>query len=169
MTTAIETLEQEYERLMTERGKIQSAARVGGGLTPELREALRPLRTRLAEIVAIPPAGYVTPKAVVDLVDFARAHGWLAQVQWTPPGSDSEPSLLVQVGRLLGAEEAAEHRSDTYLYQLTWHSRGCPPGKVRRFGSGLVKTPDQPQWCDAPSVKAIRAVIEQNPGREVAS
>lgn len=163
MTTTVETPEQEYGRLTTEGGEIQSAARAKGELTPELREALRPIRARLSEITTIPPAGYATPKAVTDLVDFARAHGWLARVQWTPPGWEGEPFLQVQVGRKLSVEEAAECRSDDYLFQLTWHSRGCPPGRVTRFRSGLARTPDRPQWYDAPSVKGIRAVIEQNP------
>lgn len=164
MTTATtETLEQEYDRLMATHGAIRSAARAVGGMNPELRQQLRPIRARLAEIDATPPVGYQTPKAVTDLVDHAKSHGWLAQVQWTPPGQQSEPSLRVQVGRKLTATEAAECRSDTYLYQLTWNSRDCPAGKVKRFGTGLAQTPDQPQWHTAPSMKVIRAVIEQHP------
>lgn len=165
MTTEAQekALRQEYDRLYDEHGDLQAQGRKDGRLDPEAAERYRQVKTRLREILATPPAGYQLPKPAADLVAHAEAHGWLALVQWTPPCWHSEPHVEVQVGRKLTADEAAEHRSDTFVYQLTWHSRDCAPGGLRRFGRILARTPDRPGWHDAPSIKAIRAAIEASP------
>ncbi|MGW0312072.1 hypothetical protein [Streptomyces flavidovirens] len=165
-TVTMETLEQEYTRLTDERAAIKTAARKAGAMTPEGSEALRSIGRRLKEIAAIPPQGYALPKAIEDLVAHAETHGWVSLIQWPAPGDEGKPFVTVQVGR---KTTDAESRGDAWHYQLTWHSRDCAPGKVKRFGSGLAKTPDAPQWHNAPSMKAIRAVIEQHPVSEAAS
>lgn len=113
---------------------------------------------------AKPPEGYELPSVAAGLVDFAKAHGWATLVRWTYDHSDPpEPFVHVEVGRKLTDDEAKAYRSNLFHYQLTWHSRDCAPGRLRRFGAGLAKTPDNPQWCDAPSVKRIREVIHASP------
>ncbi|MFD1832429.1 hypothetical protein ACFSJS_22680 [Streptomyces desertarenae] len=158
-----ETLRQEYERLCDAQAAVESIARRGGEIAPEIRQQYTATAARLREILAVPPDGYTLPRAAADLVAHAAAHGWQTLVQWTPPGWDGEPYVRVQVGRRLTAEEAADHPAGVYLYELTWHSRDCPPGRLRRFGSGLARTPDRPAAHGAPSVRAIRAVIAAHP------
>jgi hypothetical protein len=131
--------------------------------TEEQREELRSLQASMDELLAAPPAGYTVPKAVTDLLAHAKAHGWLARASWTPPNYEGEPFLRVEVGRLVTDEEREEYRGDRWMYSLTWHSRDCAPGKVKRFGQGTAVTPDDPATHYAPSVKAIRAVIADNP------
>lgn len=148
-TAIVETLEQEYNRLASERTS----------------EAVR----RVREIVAIPPQGYQLPKSAADLIAHAEAHGWMSLVQWTPPGYEGEPFVTVQVGRRLVEGEMPDARGSKWIYKLTWHSRDCAAGKVRLFGCGHSVTPDHPAGTDAPSVKSIRATIEQHPAPEVES
>lgn len=169
MSTATETLEQEYDRLLGERGELGARLRKSEGGPTEDREQLRRVARRIREIVAIPPAGYELPKLAVDLVAHAEAHGWLSLVEWTPPDYEGEPYVSVQVGRQLAEGELPDEPGRKWIYQLTWHSRDCAPGKVRRFRAGLARTPDRPMPHDGPSVKAIRAVIEQHPKPGAAS
>ncbi|MFE0101226.1 hypothetical protein [Streptomyces sp. NPDC059009] len=110
-----------------------------------------------------PPDGYTTPKIVTNLVAYAEYCGWQALVQWVPAdGTNGGAHVTVQVGRKV-TEEDGNRRGPWWLYKLTWHSRGCEPGKVRKFGTGLAQTPDKPQWHDAPAVWKIRQVIYENP------
>lgn len=48
------------------------------------------------------------------------------------------------------------------LHRLSWHSRGCPPGRLRLYGV-TATTPDHPTWHDGPSLRAIREVITAHP------
>lgn len=112
-------------------------------------------------MAATPPDGYAVPKIVTDLVEFAESHGWKALVDWTPPGHE-EPFMTVQVGRKV-TEADGERRGPHWLYDLTYHSRGCESGKVKKSRAGLAQTPDDPQWQGAPSLKTIREVIAANP------
>lgn len=124
------------------------------------------LARELSAILAVPPAGYALPKLATDLMAHAVGHGWKAAAQWSAPDYDDDPFVRVDVGRRLDGLERGSH----WLYQLTWHSRGCSPGKFRLFGSGLAETPGGSSgWHDAPSVKAIRAVITANPGPDAAT
>lgn len=166
--TATETLEQEYDRLLDERAAIQSAARKVGATSDKAREQMAAAMGRLREILAIPPDGYTLPRPAANLVSHAQAHGWLTLIQWTPPGWDREPFVTVHVGRKVMAGELDDARGDRWSYKLTWHSRDCQSGKLRLFGSGLASTPDRPASHDAPSVKAITAVIAQHPGPDAA-
>ncbi|MBI0296752.1 hypothetical protein JBE04_20385 [Streptomyces sp. PRKS01-29] len=168
-TTAAETLEQEYHRLLAERANIQATARAAGETSTEAREQMTAVMDRLREILAIPPDGYTLPTPAAKLIAHAHAHGWLGETQWTAPGWHGEPFVAVKVGRRMEPGELEYSRSDVWLYQLTWHSRGCPPGKLRLFGSGLSRTPENPATHDAPSIKAITAVITQHPGPDAAS
>ncbi|MBT2412699.1 hypothetical protein J7I94_19395 [Streptomyces sp. ISL-12] len=130
--------------------------------TAEQREEIRTLNADLTELLSTPPAGYAVPKAVSDLLSFAEAHGWRTSALWTAPGYEGEPFLNVQVGRLVPVNERGNYRGDRWMYSLTWHSRDCAPGKVRRFGQGTAVTPDNPATRGAPSVNAIREVIAEN-------
>jgi hypothetical protein len=168
-TAATETLEREYSRLVDEQGELSAAAREAGGFTPEDRNRFREVTLRLRELHATPPAGYALPKLAADLVAYAETHGWTTLVQWTALGYDGAPFVTVQVGRLTTEADGYLGLGDRWTYKLTWHSGGCAPGKVRLFGSGVAVTPESPGAGSAPSVRAIRAVIEQHPVREVAS
>ena len=157
-----ETLRQEWDRLLDEKHTIMSAARKAGDATDDMKLRHREIQRRLTEIATIPPDGYTLPKAAADLMEFAAERGWKTLVQWTEPGYD-EPFVGVEVGRKLDEAEARDYRSDTFHFKLTWHSRDCEPGKLKRFGRILAKTPDEPQWRDAPSVRKIRETIAAHP------
>lgn len=155
MTTATsETVAEEYSRLVGEQHELSAAARRNDGLPEEGKQRFREVAQRLREILAIPPDGYTLP---------AEAHGWVALAQWTSLGYVGDPFVTVQVGRLVTEADGYLGLGDRWKYNLTWHSRGCAPGKVRLFGSGIAVTPANPGGGYAPSVKAIRAVIEQHP------
>lgn len=169
MSTATETLAAEYNRLTGEDAELSAAVRKVGAATPEQAERQREIRTRLRELHATPPDGYALPKLAADLVEHAEAHGWTTRAQWTALGYVGEPYVTVQVGRLVAEADGYLGLGDRWTYSLTWHSRDCAPGKVRLFGSGIAVTPANPGSHSAPSVKAIRAVIEQHPAPEAAS
>lgn len=120
-------------------------------------------KSSMEEVLSTPPEGYSVPKAVTDLLTHAKAHGWLTAARWTSPTYEGEPFLTVQVGRLVTDEERDDYRGDRWLFSLTWHSRDCAPGKVKRFGQGTAVTPDHPSTHYAPSVKAIRETIATHP------
>ncbi|WP_329492428.1 hypothetical protein OG618_37275 (plasmid) [Kitasatospora sp. NBC_01246] len=124
-------------------------------------------RTRFAEItarlralVAVPPPGYALPKAAADLIAYADARKWVADVHWfVTAGAD--PFVKVRVGRALSGAEAAGRRGNAWTYALCWHARGCAPGRVRLFGPILATTPDNPAMHNVPTVAAvIRAISD---------
>jgi hypothetical protein len=156
-----ETQAQERERLTYEQRELGKTIREGG-TAPEARERLRAVTLRLREIAATAPPGYALPKAAADLAAHAEAHGWMALVQWTPPAYSGEPYVSVQVGRLVTEADGYLGLGDRWKFEVSWHSRGCAPGKVRMFGNGHAVTPANPGGGYAPSVKTIRAVIEQH-------
>ncbi|KUN16472.1 hypothetical protein AQJ23_45180 [Streptomyces antibioticus] len=159
--TNTETDVQRYDRLSTE---FRSLRRVHPDeRTDEQRERMRDVARELTELLSLPPAGYSLPKAAADLMAYAKAHGWSTEALWTALGYGGEPFVNVRVGRLLTGEERDGHRGDRWVYELTWHSRDCAPGKVRRFGQGTAVTPDEPATRGCPSLKAIRAIIAANP------
>jgi hypothetical protein len=166
MTTSTETAAARYNRLSAEFAALRRI--VPDKRTAEQGARLGELNKELRALAAIPPDGYELPRIAADLMAHAVAHGWLAAAAWTAPDYAGEPFVRVKVGRMLTELERDQHRGDRWHYSLTWHSRGCTPGKVRLFGSGLATTPDSPAHHDAPSIKGIRAVIEANPA-EVAS
>ncbi|MFD4830173.1 hypothetical protein ACFWPV_10005 [Streptomyces uncialis] len=108
-----------------------------------------------------PPTGYQMPQIVADLIAHAEAHGWATAVQWRT-ACDDAPYVIVDIARRRTPQEAAEHRANPFYYSLTWHSRGCAPGRLRRFGAGIARTPERRRYHDAPSVRAIREVITAN-------
>lgn len=115
-----------------------------------LRQTEQRLTKAMARIQASPPDGYTMPTAAAQLVERAEASGWTTAVRWTPPDYDGEPHVKVAVAQ------------GGWRYEVTWHSRGCQPGRVRLFSS-LAWTPERPAAHDAPSIKGICAVINANP------
>lgn len=140
--------------------------------TPAHYQAMADLADQIAAILAVPPAGYTLPPAAQRLIDHAHAHGWQGITQWYPPpgqGEDEEPLVRVCVGRYCTeAEQAEHHRGAKWQYVLTWHSRDCPPGRLRLFGQGLAETPDHPAVHGAPSIAAITNIITAHPGSSAA-
>ena len=152
-----------YEQLATEYQALRHIQ--PRDRTDKDRHRLTELTAELRALLATPPHGYTLPTTAADLITHAHAHGWDAWAQWAPDGGTSGgPFVTVHTGRVRSAADG-----DRWHYQITWHSRDCPPGRVRLF-SGLASTPDHPASHDAPSVKDIRAVITANPApREEAS
>lgn len=154
-----ESLKREYERLSDEMHVIQSQTLKGGPTLDRFRE----IRARLCEILASPPEGYALPSAAETLISHARTHGWKTSVEWTSTGG-REVFATVRVGRRVLPEETTGFRGDRWKFSYTWHSRGCAPGRLRLFGSGLAETPSSPRTHDAPSLKKTRQIIHDNPG-----
>ncbi|MFH8405479.1 hypothetical protein ACH4FX_11995 [Streptomyces sp. NPDC018019] len=119
-------------------------------------------------MTSTPPDGYAVPKTVTGLVTYATAYGWKTLVQWAAD-SGGNPFVNVEIGRLLTADEAKRQRGDRFDFRLTYHSRSCTPGMLKRFGTGLAQTPDKPQWHDAPALWKIREVIYLNPAPDAAT
>ncbi|MGA4875929.1 hypothetical protein [Streptomyces lydicamycinicus] len=159
--TLAETLEQQYERLATRYQELRHVH--PSERTADQAAELRVINQQLTTLLSTPPAGYALPKVAADLITHAKVNGWLARTQWTYPGFTGQPYVKVEVGRRLTGDESPLYRGTHWLFVLTWHSRGCSPGKLRMFGNGLAETPENPASHDGPSVKAIRAVITDNP------
>lgn len=164
MTTPAETPAARYARLYDQHyhyRRIRPEDR-----TPADYQAMAKLADQIAAILATPPAGYTLPAAAQRLIDHAHAHGWQGHIQWYPPpgqDQDAEPLVRVCVGRYCTPTE--HDRSGTkWQYVLTWHSRDCPPGRLRLFGQGLAETPDHPATHGAPSITAITNIITAHPG-----
>lgn len=118
------------------------------------------------------PDGYTLPKTAAHLVAHAERYGWAARAIWVAGYEINEPFVHVDVGRRIGIGEAdpvdaadpyAPVRGNGWRYRVTWHSRGCPPGKLKLFRQPLASTPWRPHHHDGPSVKAIREVIARHP------
>ncbi|UQA91044.1 hypothetical protein [Streptomyces halobius] len=159
MTTAAETPAQEYDRLSYEYRRLLNLP----DRSPEQEARLQQVYARLRAIRATPPDGYTLPTAAAQLVAHAEAHGWQALVHWPAPGYDGDVSVHLKIGRRAAPGELEYARSDMWIYELTWHSRDCPPGKLRLFGRILARTPQNPATHEAPSVRAVREVIAAHP------
>ncbi|KOU43209.1 hypothetical protein [Streptomyces sp. WM6378] len=109
------------------------------------------------KLAAITPDGWELPKTVRALLAHAEAHGWRSARAWTPRGTD-EMLLKVVLGRDALPSDAPS-RGAQWRFELTWI---CVPGSARRARAGLVRTPDRPQWHDAPSVRKIRELIREH-------
>lgn len=138
-------------------------ADVRGSERDQWKASVRRLEQELAtarrKLATYPPDGYAVPGIVADLLAHAEAHGWRYVVSWSlPEGGGAR--LAMEIGRnIVPADGPA--RGTRWRYRLAW---GLPePGLASRIRAGLAKTPDSPQWHDAPSVKAIREVIAANP------
>jgi hypothetical protein len=158
-----ETPAEQYARLYDQHyrlRRIQPEDR-----TPADYQAMTALAGQIAAILAQPPAGYTLPATAQRLIDHAHAHGWQGLTQWYPaPGQDEDAQRFVQVcvGRYCTPAELAAagyQAARRWQYVLTWHSRDCPPGRLRLFGQGLAETPDRPAVHKAPSITAITAII----------
>lgn len=122
----------------------------------------RRTETELAQaerrLAAITPDGWELPKAVQELLTHAERHGWRSARAWTARGAD-EMLLKIVIGRDTLPSDAPS-RGTQWRFELTW---SCVPGSARRAGTGLARTPDRPQWHDAPSVRKICALISDHP------
>lgn len=107
------------------------------------------------------PEGYSIPRAAQRLIDAADANGWACRWAWAADSSD-DPFVTVAVGRIT---------ADRYpwRYQITWHNRGLPRGRLRLFG-GWAREPAEfggmKAESDAPPVKRICEIIRENPVME---
>ncbi|TLQ39443.1 hypothetical protein [Streptomyces marianii] len=144
----LRTAEWNAEVAQTERDQWKATAR---RTQTDLAQAER----RLA---AITPGGWEIPKAVQELLAHAESHGWRSARAWTPRGAD-EMLLKIVIGRDTHLCDPPA-RGTQWRFELTW---SCVPGSARRAGAGLARTPDRPQWHDAPSVRRIRALISEHP------
>jgi hypothetical protein len=155
--TSTETPEQRYDRLSTEYRRLRHIH--SDDRTDADRTRLVALTLELRKLLAVPPSGYTLPTTAADLIAHAHAHGWDAWAQWTSDtGTSGGPFVTVHVGR-----RQSPAAGDFWRYELIWHSRGCPVGRVRRFGHGIAQTPDNPAPRGTPSVRSIRQVIAQHP------
>lgn len=156
----------EYEQISIEHATLH---RLGAARTPLQQQRYEHLGRRLREILATPPHGYSLPPAAATLVDHARAAGWRAEVCWVPADGLTEVHVRIQVGRRIQPGELDDPPGPMWLYELTWHSRGCPPGRVRRFGRILARTPEQPAVHEVGSVRAVEEAIGRYPAPELAA
>ncbi|KFG71327.1 hypothetical protein [Streptomyces mutabilis] len=119
-------------------------------------------QTELAQaerrLAAITPDGWELPRAVQELLAHAESHGWRSARAWTPRGTDGM-LLKIVIGRDTLPSDAPS-RGTQWRFKLTW---SCVPGSARRAGAGLARTPDRPQWHDAPSLRKIHALISDHP------
>ncbi|MEV0220815.1 hypothetical protein [Streptomyces sp. NPDC050704] len=124
-------------------------------LTPAEKRVRDTTQHRLESgITDTAPAGYVPPKPIAELFALADANGWTAQQAWAP--RDEGFVMNIRVSR------AADHGAK-WQYNLSYF---VAPGVARRTQFGLSVTPDRRAQHDTPSIKAIRAVIEQHPAPE---
>jgi hypothetical protein len=163
VVTAAESPAQGFFRLLCERADLLAANRKAGTADPDRSARFAAVQQRLRELVGTAPEGYALPAQAASLIAHAQAHGWTTLVQWTAPGYEGEPFVTIQVRRTLAADEQPDARGDGWTYQFTWHSRGCPPGRLRLFGRHLATTPDQPWTHHTPSLKAVRDIISHHP------
>lgn len=137
---------------------LDAALARDNALTPaekHVRDAMQ--RGLEAGITDTAPAGYTPPKPVAELLALAEANGWSARQMWAP--RDGGFTMQARVSR--PADDGAQ-----WQYDLSYF---IAPGVSRRTRFGLAVTPDRRGPHDTPSIKAIRAVIEQHPAREVVS
>lgn len=150
----LRTAEWNADVAQTERDQWKAIARQ---TQAELTQAKR-------QLAAITPDGWELPRAVQELLAHAESHGWRSVRAWTPRGTD-EMLLKIVIGRdTLPSDPPA--RGTQWRFQLTW---SCVPGSTRRAGAGLARTPDRPQWHDAPSLRKIRELISEHPYAEGAA
>jgi hypothetical protein len=161
VVSTTETPAQTWDRLYAERVRLLNLAI----RTPDDNSRITDLAHQLRALREQPPPGYTLPAAAASLISHAHTHGWQAGAQWYGlphlDDADVEPRVVVEAGRQ--ATSAETSRGTRWQYSLTWHSRNCAPGQLRRFGPGNAHTPDEPWHNDAPSLRAIRAVITAHP------
>lgn len=157
-----ETTQSRYQRLLDQHFTLRNIH--PDERTEDDRAALRDTYEEIRVIVSAPPEGYNLPAVATDLINHAGAHGWGSNVQWTPPGYDEDPYVIVLVGRRVADSDRNSHRGDRWVYKLVWRSRGCAPGRLR-LAEKLANTPDSGAAVTgpAPSIEAIRKVIAQHP------
>lgn len=121
-------------------------------LTPAEKHARDATQGRLeAGITDTAPSGYAMPKPVAELFALAEASGWTVRQAWGP--RDDGFDMQVRVSR--PADDGAK-----WQYDLSYF---VAPGVARKTPFGLSVTPSRRRQHDTPSIKAIRAVIEQHP------
>jgi hypothetical protein len=130
-------------------------------------------RVDLEKLTADAPEGYKLPKAFVELVEHADAHGWESAAAWFWDHSEN-PYLSIELRRF----------EPDWNAKLTWHSRpnglgaDFPHGRLRLF-SGIWQRDtvyDESEhtnhrvivalgwyWRDVPSLKQLREAIAANP------
>lgn len=146
---------EQYREVRRMKWNLDQAGKDRDSLKETVRkqdEEIMKLRFALAQFT---PEGYVFPRIAADLMDHAQAHGWKTAKAWTmaekrsDDEDDWEPSAQLEI-----------HIShlDGWLFKLSW---SCDPGGGgRMIRSGLARAPRR-DWFDAPSIKKIKAIIEE--------
>lgn len=127
----------------------------------------------LGKLESLAPEGYQPPKAFVELVEHAHAHGWETAAAWLWDHSE-HAYLSVELRR----------REPDWNVKLTWHSRprglgaDFAHGRLRLFSGiwkrdtvyGALEHVSYPvvveqgwNWADVPSLKKLREAIAANP------
>jgi hypothetical protein len=111
------------------------------------------MKLKLSEFT---PDGYSVPGGASILIQLAESSGWQTARAWRDR-SDSFGDHLFTV--LINRTGPAGEPELSWEYKLSW---SCTPTSGR-FSSGTARTPDNPQWRDAPSLANIRRTIAENP------
>lgn len=101
-----------------------------------------------AKLAVFTPEGFTVPWGAADLLNFAEERGWKTVKAWTVDRDDETSALL----RII-------LRNGEWIFKFTWSAdKG---GGGRMFGRGLAQAPGR-YWHDAPSLKAVKEIIEEN-------
>jgi len=103
-------------------------------------EELAQLRAKLSTYT---PEGFSMPPAAEELLSTAAAHGWKNVRSWS--SEEDTAQLRIKIG------------NGAWTFELSWAVDKRGARMVRR---GLARSPGR-NWYDAPSLKAIKKIIEE--------
>lgn len=113
---------------------------------------IKKLERRLAEFT---PNGYSVPGSANAMITFAESCGWQTARSWMERKEGFNDYLFTALIGRTGPTNKPELRWD---FKLSW---SCTPNSGRLV-SGISRTPEHPQWRDAPPLSEIRRVISTN-------
>lgn len=134
----------EYRRLKWNENVFRQDANAWKDACQKRDAEITSLKIRLARYT---PDGYKFPVAAVDLLEFAKSHGWKTDHAWDVRDHYGMQDAMLNI--VIASGE--------WVFQLSWI---CDPGGTgRMFRSGLARSPGR-DWYDAPSLKKIKEIIE---------